>query len=134
VYNSEKKIVGKISQLDVLRALEPRYEKLGDMRAMSRAGLSAQFVKDMITSMAFCDTSLMDMCGKATRIKIKDFMHSLEEGESVDMDASLCEAIHMLVMGHHQKLLVAKEGRIVGVLRLSDVFMKIFEMMKQCEI
>jgi predicted transcriptional regulator len=58
----------------------------------------------------------------------------MEEGEYVEADVSLCEAIHMLVMGQHQRLLVLSEGEIVGVLRLSDVFMKVFELMKQCEI
>ena len=133
VYDKHSKVVGKISQLDVLRALEPKYKDLGDTRAMSRAGLSATFLKSMMENMAFCDTSLSDMCGKAARIKVKDFMHKPEEGEQVATDASLCEAIHMLVMGHHQKLLVSKNSEIVGVLRLSDVFMKVFEMMKQCE-
>ena len=35
---------------------------------------------------------------------------------------------------YHQKLLVLEDKKIVGVLRLSDVFMKIFELMKQCEL
>ena len=133
VYDKHRKVVGKISQLDVLRALEPRYKEIGDTRAMSRAGLSATFLKSMMENMAFCDTSLTDMCGKAARIRVKDFMSKPEEGERVMADASLCEAIHMLVMGHHQKLLVSDNSKIVGVLRLSDVFMKVFEMMKQCE-
>jgi CBS domain-containing protein len=133
VYDGEGKIVGKIGQIDVLRALEPRYKDLGDTRAMSRAGLSPEFIRSMMDNMAFCDTSLTDMCGKASRIQVRDFMYTPEAGECVEADASLCEAIHMLIMGKHQKLLVLREGDIVGVLRLSDVFMKIFEMMKQCE-
>ena len=130
VYNSEKRIVGKISQLDVLRALEPRYKDFGDTRALSRAGLSVQFIKGMMENMAFCDSSLLDMADKAARIRVKEFMHTPEERERVDAESSLCEAIHMLVMGHHQSLLVLEDNEIVGVLRLSDVFMRIFGMMK----
>jgi len=40
----------------------------------------------------------------------------------------------MLVMGHHPSLLVTKGGEIVGILRLTDVFMEIFRLMKLCEI
>lgn len=130
VYDRNKKIVGKISQLDVLRALEPKYKDFGDTRTMSRAGLSAQFMKSMMKNYTFCDTSLVDMCGKGARIKVKDFMYTPEEGEFVEADATLCEGIHILVMGQHQKLLVVREGEIVGVFRLTDVFMKIFELMK----
>ena len=36
VLDKNKNVVGKISQLDVLQALEPKYQDMGDMRAMSR--------------------------------------------------------------------------------------------------
>ena len=126
--------MGWVSQLDVLRALEPRYKDIGDARAISRAGLGLQFLKYMIETYGFCETSLIDICGKGAKIKVKDFMYTPEEGEYVQADASLCEAIHMLVMGQHQRMLVLSEGEIVGVLKLSDVFMKVFELMKKCEI
>ena len=35
------------------------------------------------------------------------------------------EAIHQLVMGRHQSLLVTKGKDIVGILRLTDVFREI---------
>ncbi|MGC8719330.1 MAG: CBS domain-containing protein, partial [Thermodesulforhabdaceae bacterium] len=56
------------------------------------------------------------------------------EGEFVEIDASLNEAIHKFVIGQHQSLLVLDKGEIVGVLRLSDVFMEVAQMIKQCEI
>jgi len=46
----------------------------------------------------------------------------------------LCEAIHQLVMGHRQSLLVTSDENIVGILRLTDVFMHIFQEMSACEI
>jgi len=57
-------------------------------------------------------------------------MYTLTEGEYVDVEASLCEAIHLLIMGHHQSLLVARGNDIVGVLRLPDVFKEVFKMME----
>ena len=47
-------------------------------------------------------------------------------------DASLDEAIHQLIMGHHQSLLVTRGEKIVGVLRLTDVFAAVFHTMKEC--
>jgi CBS domain-containing protein len=132
VLNKDKDVVGKISQHDVLRALEPRYEQVGDTRALSRAGLSANFLRTMMENFAFCDASLSDMCGKASNLLAAKFMYTPQEGEKVEADSSLCEAVHMLVMGQHQSLLVVENGKIVGVLRLADVFMKIYAMMKQC--
>jgi len=134
VLNDKREVVGKISQHDVLRALEPRYEDIGDTRALSRAGLSANFLRSMMENFSFCDASLSDMCGKALNVSVKKFMYKPDEGEYVAADSALCEAIHMLIMGQHQGLLVVKDGQIAGVLRLSDVFMKVFEIMKQCNL
>ena len=133
VSDNNKKIIGKISHLDILRALEPKYGEIGDTRTISRSGLSSQFLKAMVQSYNLCATSLTDMCKEASKLKVKNFMYSPRKRECVDSEASLCEAIHMLVIGHHQKLLVVQEDEIIGVLRSTDVFMKIFELMKQLE-
>ena len=134
VYDKNKKIVGKISQSDVLRALEPKYQEMGDMRTLSRAGFSPQFLKTMLEKYSLCNRTFTDMCSKAAKIKIKDFMYIPTEGEYIDADASLCEGIHQFVMAHHQSLLVTREGEIIGVLRLTDVFKDVFQMMKTCQL
>lgn len=134
VYNKNKKITGKISQLDVLMALEPKYQDMGDMRTLSRAGFSPQFLKSMMEKFHLCDKSFSEMCTKAANIKVKDFMHTPTEGEHVEEERSLCEAIHQFVMGHHQSLLVTRDGVIVGILRLTDVFKEVFQMIKICTI
>jgi len=36
----------------------------------------------------------------------------------------------MFVMGNHQSLLVTRDERIVGILRLSDVFKEVFQTME----
>jgi CBS domain-containing protein len=61
-------------------------------------------------------------------------MYTLTEGEYVREDATLDEAIHQLVIGHHQSLLVTRGEEIVGILRLSDVFREICNMIKECHI
>jgi predicted transcriptional regulator len=59
-------------------------------------------------------------------------MYTPTEGEYVEENASLGEAIHQLVMGHHQSLLVTSGQQIVGILRLVDVFKDVCEAMKSC--
>ncbi len=127
-------VVGKIGHIDVLRALEPRYKEFGDTKAIARAGFSPQFIRSMMDNFHLCDSSLVDMCAKSARVKVKDFMYTPEEGEKVDAEASLCEAIHQFVMTPvHLGLLVVREGKIVGILRRTDVFMTVFGLMKECE-
>ena len=46
-------------------------------------------------------------------------------------------AIHRLVMGHHQSLLVTRDNdikNIIGILRKTDVFMAICEAFKSCDL
>jgi CBS domain-containing protein len=132
VLDKDKKVVGKISQLDVLRALEPKYREIGDPGKLSRTGFSPQFMKSMLQQFALWDRPLSQICSKGAKIKVKEFMYTPTEGEYIDEKASLGEAIHQLVMGHHQSLLVTGEKSIVGILRLTDVFMTVFEEMRAC--
>jgi CBS domain-containing protein len=133
IYDKNKKIVGKLSQLDVLRALEPKYGEMGDQKSLSRFGFSPKFLKSMLEQYSLWDEPLSDICKKASRLIVKDFMYAPTEGEYVEESASLNEAIHQLVMGHHQSLLVTRGEGIVGILRLTDVFSAIFHTIKACE-
>ena len=132
VYDNKNEIVGKVSQLDILTALEPKYEKLGITKSLPRLGLSPQFQKTMIEQLRFWDKPMNDICKKAGRLKVKQFMHSPTEGEYVEENASLDEAINQLIVGHHQSLLVTRNEEIVGILRLTDVFMEIVGAIKAC--
>jgi CBS domain-containing protein len=134
VLDADKNVVGKISQLDVLAALEPKYREMDDLDKLSRTGFSPEFMKSMLDQYALWDKPLNQICSKGVNIKVKVFMHTPTEGEYIQEDASLGEAIHQMVLGHHQSLLVTGENKIVGILRLTDVFMKIFEEMRACQI
>lgn len=134
VYDDKGKIVGKVSQLDALKALEPKYRDMGEPHTLSRAGFSDSFLRNMLEQYSLWDQPLKDICSKATQIHVRDFMYTPTEKEYVDENSTLEEAIHMLVMGHHQSLLVTRGGEIVGILRLTDVFMDIFTRVKECSI
>lgn len=126
-----KQVVGKLSQLDVIRSLEPKYglfteEKEFPQAGMSRFGFSPNFMKAMLELYELWYDPLKDICQKASKQKVIDIMHKPTAGEYVKETANLGEAIHQLIMGHQQSLLVTgNEKEIVGVLRLTDVFKEI---------
>jgi len=132
VLNENKKVVGKISQMDILRTLEPKYKQMGER--ISLAGFSPEFLRSMLEKDQLWTSPLLDICSKAARLKVKDFMYGITEGEYVKEEASLEEAIHMLIMGHHHSLLVTRDDNIVGIIRLTDVFAEIVDLIKRCEI
>ena len=130
VYDKNKKIVGKISQLDVLKALEPRYLEMGDLKALSRTGLNVEFIKSIMDRYDLYQRSFTEMCMHASNLKVKDIMYTPGSDEYVEENDTLGNAIHRLVMGHHQSLLVTRDNDIIGILRLTDVFNEVFQMME----
>ncbi len=134
VYDKNNKVVGKLGQLDILKALEPKYAEMGDLGTLSRTGFSPEFLRSMIEKFALWNKPLSDICSKAARMKVKDIMYTPTEGEYVEENASLGEAVHQLVMGHHQSLLVTQGAEIVGIVRLVDVFNRVCDAMKTCEL
>ena len=134
VLNKNKDVVGKITQMDILRSLEPKYKDIGDTRRVSLSGFSAQFLKSMMDSHSLWVRSLRDICNKAVKTKVKDIMAILTEGEFIDEKDSLEEAMHIMIMGHHHSLLVARDENIVGILRVTDVFNYINDLIKLCKI
>jgi len=125
-------VVGKLSQLDLLKALEPKYQSMIEGRGPQRFGFTKQFMKSMLQEYHLFADPMEDICRKAGEKNVKEFMYTPSEGEYVTENASLGEAIHQLIMGHHQSLLVTRGEKIVGILRLTDVFAAVFHKMKEC--
>ncbi len=67
-----------------------------------------------------------DTLREAAGKKVEEFMQTPTPGEYVSEDCNLDTAIQRLVAGAHMSLLVTRNDRIVGVLRISDVFAAVF--------
>ncbi len=134
VLDENGKAIGKVSQLNILLALEPKYAKVAEKGSLTRFGFSKQYQKTLMDQFRLWDEPFNHICEKAAKTKVTEFMYSPKEEECVEEDASLSEALHQLVMGRHQSLIVTRKGQIVGILKLTDVFMAVFEIMASCRI
>jgi CBS domain-containing protein len=132
ILDKDGQVVGKLSQLDVLRALEPRYQEMIQGEGLHRFGFSKEYEKSILEDYHLFANPLDDLCRKAGERNVKEFMYTPTKGEYVSENASLDVAIHQLIMGHHQSLLVTRKEKIVGILRLTDVFAAVFHKMKAC--
>jgi len=122
------RIVGKIGQLAFLKALEPKYNVLGDLGTLARAGVNAEFISSMMDHYQFFQDNFTDLCPRACRIGVSEVMHPVTE--NIDENASLREAIHRIVMLQTLSILVMRNGQVVGLLRLSDLFDEVAREMK----
>ncbi len=127
-------VIGKVSQIDALKALEPGYLEMGRDTKASSLGFNTKFLNDLKQQFSLLDRPMENICKKAGMSKVESFMSKVTEGEYVDIDASLDVAIHQLIMGNHQSLLVKEGDKVCGIVRLTDVFAAVFHIMKQCTI
>jgi CBS domain-containing protein len=134
VRDKSKRIVGKVSHWDLIKSLEPKYEGFGDMRSISLSGLSPLLIKSMMESSRLWQDDLEFLCKRAAGKRVKDIMYRPTEGEKVEENATLGAALHALILGHHQSLLVTRGKNIVGILRLTDMYKLVCERIKSSGI
>jgi CBS domain-containing protein len=133
ILNKQNNVVGKISLLSILRALEPKYDEMLSDKGPWHLGFTRKFQKAMFESLRLWQDPLEQICKKAAGVRVRTFMAAPLESEMIEIDAPLGEAVHQLVIGHHQSLLVTDAGRIVGVLRLADVFQAVADAVLECQ-
>ena len=138
VYGKSNKIVGKLSQLDIIRSLEPKYEQMGKSNplthvGLSRFGFSPQFMKEIVKQFKLWEKPIEESCRSAAKLKVKEVMYTPTEGEYVEETANMGVAVHQLLMGQHQSLLVTRGKEIVGILRLTDVFQEVSNLMDKID-
>lgn len=134
ILDKHKQVIGKLGQVDVLRALEPKNKDMKGIEALGQFGFSSKFVQNVRKQERLQASPLKELCGNALKLKVEEFMQAPSEGEYIDQDAPLDIAILQLVMGNHLSLLVTKGKKIVGVLRMTDAFAAVFHTMKECEL
>lgn len=123
------KIVGKIGQLAFLRGLEPKYNLLGDPGLLSRAGVRQEVITSMMEYYQLFQDDFPDLCMRGRMILVKDVMRRV--AEHIGEEASLCEAIHQMVMYQTLSILVTRGEDVIGLLRLSDLYDEISTQMKK---
>lgn len=120
VVDQQGNVVGKIGHLSFLRALEPKYDALFDTDKLSMAKLSPHFLESIMEKYHLWQSSEKNITEIVNTVKAKTIMKPVEE--NIDENATIGEAIHKIVMWQSLSLLVTKGGKVVGLLRLSDLY------------
>ena len=134
VLDDQGRVSGKIDQIDLLKALEPKYDTLQNRTGMAHLVFTKKFMESMLTSYSLWEKPMEEICSKGANRRLKDFMHVPAESEYIEEDASLDVAIHLLISQRFQSLLVTREGEVVGILRLTDVFTEVVDAVKACRL
>ncbi|MDO8946674.1 MAG: CBS domain-containing protein [Desulfocapsaceae bacterium] len=123
-------IVGKISQLRALKALEPEFKFNDEIAEMRKFKFSETYIARLQDKYRSHRKFITDsVLREAANKKVEEFMQAPSPGEYVADDCSLDAAILQLTAGQHLSLLVTRDKQIVGVLRIADVFAAAFHKM-----
>ncbi len=136
VIDDQNKVVGKLSQLDILMALEPKYREIISKTSwafLEASALSGDIMKKIMEDMLLFGEPLDDICKRSFQTKVRDCMYSPKSGEYVEEDETLAHALYKFIAGKHQSLLVLKGEEITGILRLTDVFEFIAQGILKCK-
>ena len=134
IADADGRIVGKLSQLEIMRALEPRRKSIEHVESLSRFGVSAKYLKPMLDLCGFWEKPLIDICKESVRLKLKRLVENISKGEQINVHATLPQAIHQMAMEHHQSLLVIENNEIVGILRQTHLYKEVVETLSVCEL
>ena len=125
--------IGKLTMIDVFRALEPNYAKVEQQR--EKGTLTDEFVMKAAKDFNLWIEPTQTICERGSRLKVSDVTHTPEKMEYIKETATLEKALHLYVMGIHQPLIVNNEdGKVTGVLRFGDVFEAVRQRLLNCSI
>ena len=125
--------IGKLTMIDVFRALEPNYRKVEQKH--EKGTLSAEWVMKAAKDFNLWIEPAQTICERGSRLKVADVMHTPEKMEYIKETDTLSNALHLYVMGIHQPLIVKNEdGKVTGVLRFGDVFEAVRKQLLNCSI
>lgn len=134
ILDESKQVIGKLTHLHALSALEPKADEGNGIKDLGQFGFSAGFIRDLRKKRRLQEAPLGDLCRKAVELKVEDFMHIAAEDEFIDHAATLDMAIHQLVQEKLLSLLVTCDGSTIGILRVADVFAAVYHHMTECTL
>jgi len=125
--------IGKVTMIDVFRALEPNYTKVEQQQ--EKGVLTADFVMKAAKDFNLWIEPTQTICERGDRLMVSDVMHTPEKIEYIEETATLENALHLYVMGIHQPLIVNdKDGIVTGLLRFGDVFEVVRQRLLGCSV
>jgi hypothetical protein len=120
VLHDDGSFAGKVTMVDVFRALEPNYRKVGDCGGTDI--LASEFVMNAVQEYGLWLQPMQSIRERGAILKAGDVMHVPDDMEFLQETDTLDKALHLFVMGVHQPLIAKRGDEVVAVVRFGDVF------------
>ena len=131
VVDGAGKFIGKVTMIDIFRALEPNYKKMTS--GSSTGTLTQSYVMKAVKEFNLWMEPEKSICQRGGQKKVADVMHAPESFEYLQEDDTLEKALNLYVMEVHQPLIVKKGDAVTGVLRFGDMFEVVRKALLVCD-
>lgn len=112
--------LGKVTMIDIFRALEPSYKKI--MKSHATGTLTNDFVMKAVKEFNLWMEPEQTICQRGSKKTVGEVMHVPEKIEFIQENDTIEKALNLYVMGVHQPLIVKDGNTVTGVLRFGDIF------------
>ena len=132
VVDDAGKFLGKVTMIDIFRALEPGYKKM--MKGLATGTLTNDFVMKAVKEFNLWLEPEQDICQRGSKKSVAEVMHVSKSVESIQESDTLEKALNLYVMGVHQPLIVKDGKTVTGVLRFGDMFEVVRKGLLACNV
>ncbi len=123
---------GKVTMIDIFRALEPNYPQ--EKRSRENQTLSDDFVRKAVKELKLWMEPVEDVCARSAAVTVAEAMHVPEASEYIQETDNIEKALSLYVMGVHQPLIVKDGQTVTGLLRFGDVFEVVRDRLLKCDL
>ena len=131
VVDDQGAFIGKVTMIDIFRALEPNFKKL--MSSNAEGTLTSHFVMNAVKELNLWLEPEKGICERGSQKQVGEVMHVPEKVEYLQENDTLEKAMNLYVMGVHQPLVVKSGETVTGILRFGDVFEVVRKTLLSCE-
>ena len=132
VVDEDGTFLGKVTMIDIFRALEPNYKKM--MSGNAAGTLTSAFVMKAVKEFNLWMEPEADICQRGAAKSVAEVMHTPKSVEYLQEDDTLEKALNLYVMEVHQPLIVKNGATVTGVLRFGDMFEVVRRELLACNI
>ena len=118
VLDAEGQVLGRLVVWDILAGLEPQTIKSIDPLAM-------------VEDYSAWRQPLANLATKARTIKVRNLVRALSKEEYIDATTSVDQALDRMIRSRLLSLIVTRNDKPVGIMRVVDVFSEVCEVVKK---
>lgn len=132
VVDKERNVAGFLEFGTMLRALEPRYDEF--VQSAGKGGFSPDRIRAELQKYGLWEDAMEGLCKNAGETVIKSLMSVPEEGQIINAESSINEAVYQMIVSGQDYLFV-RDGRLLkGVISLSDIIGHVCDRVKACRM